>query len=249
MARILLIRLSALGDVAMVVPVVHSLAVQYPQHQFTMLSRSGFEYLFANLPSNVSFVGVDFINVYKGLPGLKSLYVELKAMQFDCVADLHDVLRTKYLRFRFWLNGIPMAHIDKERKEKKRLTQPKNKVLKPLKTSFERYADVLRKLNIPVTIDFESIYGNERGDFSKLQDIVNAKQGGEKWIGIAPFAKHQGKIYPLEQQEQVVAHFANRPNTRVFLFGGGLKEKAVFQSWVDKYPTVISMPEIGRAHV
>ena len=56
MARILIIRFSALGDVAMTVPVIHSLAVQYPQHEITVLSRSLWQPLFQELPENVSFV-------------------------------------------------------------------------------------------------------------------------------------------------------------------------------------------------
>ena len=59
MARILIIRFSALGDVAMTVPVIHSLAVQYPQHEITVLSRSVWQPLFQELPENVSFVGAD----------------------------------------------------------------------------------------------------------------------------------------------------------------------------------------------
>ena len=39
MSRILVIRFSALGDVAMTIPVVYSLAAQYPQHEITVLSR------------------------------------------------------------------------------------------------------------------------------------------------------------------------------------------------------------------
>ena len=34
----------------------------------------------------------------------------------------------------------------------------------------------------------------------------------------SPFAKHRGKIYPLELQEQVIAHFAANPQVKVFLF-------------------------------
>mgnify|MGYP000773153015 CR=1 FL=1 len=40
MSRILVIRFSALGDVAMTIPVVYSLAAQYPQHEITVLSRA-----------------------------------------------------------------------------------------------------------------------------------------------------------------------------------------------------------------
>ena len=54
MKKILVIRFSAIGDVAMTVPVVHSLATQYPQHQIKVLSRPNMAALFANLSSNVS---------------------------------------------------------------------------------------------------------------------------------------------------------------------------------------------------
>ena len=59
MARILIIRFSALGDVAMTIPVIHSLAVQYPQHEITVLSRAVWQPLFQGLPTNVGFVGAD----------------------------------------------------------------------------------------------------------------------------------------------------------------------------------------------
>ena len=59
MARILIIRFSALGDVAMTIPVVHSLAVQYPQLEITVLSRAVWQPLFQGLPANVSFIGAD----------------------------------------------------------------------------------------------------------------------------------------------------------------------------------------------
>ena len=74
--------------------------------------------------------------------------------------------------------------------------------------------------------------------------LFRSKASDEKWIGIAPFAKHDGKIYPIELQEQVVAYFAEKSNIRVFLFGGGSKEKAIFEEWVNKYPTLTSM--IGK---
>ena len=163
------------------------------------------------------------------------------------LADLHDVLRTKYLRTRFKMGGVKMAVIDKGRDEKKRLVRKNNKVFTQLATSFDRYVDVFNRLGFPVTLDFESIYGNSKGDISIIAPIVGEKIEGVKWIGIAPFAKHDGKIYPLDLQEQVVAYFADRPDVRVFLFGGGAKEQAVFESWISKYPTVTSL--IGKLNM
>ena len=247
MARILLIRFSALGDVAMTVPVVYSLATQYPQHEITVLSRPGFKPLFAQLPANVSFIGADLGGEFKGFAGLNKLFKQLSKQKFDYVADLHDVLRSKYLRFRFKLSGVRTAYIDKGRAGKKKLVRAQNKAFVQQESSFGRYADVLRKLGLPVKLDFISIYGTCPGDIKEIEPIIGSKSASEKWIGIAPFAKHEGKIYPIELQEKVVAHFAGRADVRVFLFGGGAKEKAVFDLWTNSYPSITSL--IGKLNM
>lgn len=240
MAHILVIRFSAIGDVAMTIPVIYSLATQYPQHEITVLSREALRPLFRNLPSNVKFLGADLAGEHKGFSGLNRLYSRLKTSRFDYVADLHDVLRSKYLRFRFKLAGIPVSTIFKGRSGKKKLVRRHHKVFSSQKSSFVRYTDVFARLGLPVVLNFTSIYGDSKGDFSQIEPVVGVK-GKEKWIGIAPFAKHKGKIYPLELQEQVVAHFAANPNVRVFLFGGGQAEQKVLDGWVDKYPAVTSL--------
>lgn len=240
MARILIIRFSALGDVAMTIPVIHALATQYPQHQITVLSRAAWQPLFGGLPSNVCFVGADLKGEHRGWHGLNALYVKLKGIGFDAVADFHGVLRSGYLSLRFRLSGVPVASICKGRAGKNRLVRRRNKIFVPQKNSFCRYADVLKELGFPVSLSFTSVYGRDGGDWADIESVVGRKDG-KKWIGIAPFAKHEGKIYPLEQMERVVAHFAADSRVTVFLFGGGEKERAVFDSWTARYPSVRSM--------
>ncbi len=246
MARILVIRFSALGDIAMTIPVVHSLALQYPQHEITVLSRAVLQPLFENLPSNVSFIGADLTGRHKGIIGLNSLYKELKSKHFDYVADLHNVLRSQFLCLRFRLAGASVAAICKGRAGKKKLVRRRNKVLENQKSSFRRYADTLEALGLPVLLNFSSIYNEGKGDFSQIEPVTGPKEK-QKWIGIAPFAKHHGKIYPLELMEQVVAHFAARPDVKVFLFGGGKEEQEVFDNWVASYPSIVSM--IGKLNM
>ena len=246
MARILIIRFSALGDVAMTIPVIHSLAVQYPQHEITVLSRAVWQPLFQGLPANVGFVGADLTGKHKGLWGLNSLYSELKAMHFDYSADFHHVVRSKYLCMRLRLAKKPVASICKGRAGKKKLVRRHDKVMENQKSSFRRYADVLEKLGLPVLLNFSSIYGEGKGNFAEIEPVTGPKEN-QKWIGIAPFAKHRGKIYPLELQEQVIAHFAANPQVKVFLFGGGKSEQEVFDAWIAKYPSVVSM--IGKLNM
>jgi len=240
MAKILIIRFSALGDVAMAIPVIFSLATAYPMHQITVLSRKSFEPLFHELPANVIFIGADLNGKHKGFPGLNTLYRELKAESFDYVADFHSVLRTQFLRFRFFLSGVPSASINKGQKEKKKLTQKNQKLLSPLKSSFTRYQEVLEKLGFKFELCFKSIFANKPTDFAQIVSQTGEKKD-VKWIGFAPFAKHKGKIYPLELQEKVIKHFASDKRVKIFVFGGGEIEKKIIDEWVVSYPTISSM--------
>ena len=243
---LLVMRFSAIGDVAMMVPAVDSLARQYPENHYTILSQSFLQPLFAHCPDNVRFLGIDIYNDYKGIFGMYRLYRELLQHNFDAVADLHDVLRTKLLRVFFRFGGIKLRCIDKGRKDKRLLTGKNNKKFRQLKPTIERYADVFSALGQPLAqLDFQSIFGSSRGDFNMIEPLTGKKSN--RWLGIAPFAKHEGKIFPLDRMEQVVAHFANRDDVTVFLFGGGASEKKVLDEWCAKFPRTVSI--VGKLNL
>ncbi len=248
MKRLLVIRLSALGDVAMTVPVLSAVAYGQPDLEITVLSRPAFRPLFAQLPSNVVFISADLKGEHKGVGGLLRLCFALRKAKFDAVADLHDVLRTKVIRWFLRLCGARCAHIRKGRKEKRELTRQKKKIVTRLPSSFERYEQVFRKLNIPAEPNFRSIFGEEQGELAKIIHLTG-KKGTDKWIGIAPFAKHPGKIYPPQQMEQVIKQLLRIPNLRIFLFGGGPKESELLAAWELKYPGITALPgKLGIAN-
>ncbi len=239
MDNILIIRFSSLGDVAMTIPVIHSLATQYPQSRITVLSRNTFAQLFERLPGNVQFRGVDLEGKHTGLAGLECLYRELKKEKFDAVADFHDVLRSKYLRWRFRLNGVHVAEVDKGREGRRKLVRRTHKEIMCQTSSFQRYADVLQSIGCPVDVDFVSLFGSGKGNI-RYVNLPIGEKGDDKWIGVAPFAAHRGKIYPLIQQERVVKRLSQRTNTKIFLFGGGEKEIELLEEWAEEFPNVIS---------
>lgn len=244
MSRILALRFSALGDVAMTVPVIHSLAEAYPNDEVLVVSREKWSALFGNMPSNVRFYGID-LKEYDGIRGLERLFGELRREEIDKVADLHDVLRTKYFDMRFRITGVPVAVINKGRKEKRELTRAEHKKFVQLKTSSQRYHDVFQKLGYHFEINFHSIFGDEEGDVGTLAAVVGAKNENE-WIGIAPFAQHDGKIYPVELMEHVVSLLCKHPKRKIFIFGGGNEEQRVAEKWEKRYPPVISTVGKGR---
>ena len=227
MKKLLVIRFSALGDIAMTVPVVHDLATQYPDLDITMLSREMARPLFESLPSNVHFIAADLKGRHKGLFGLCRLWRDASMSDFDYIADFHDVLRTHWLRAEGCLRRKKIAKIDKGRKGKKALTRLKNKVLVQQATSFDRYAKVLEQLGFPIKPQFVKL---DYSSFCETQKATN-----ETWIGIAPFAKHPAKVYPMEKMEQVIKALNEKENTTVFLFGGGPEENERIETLWTKY--------------
>ena len=237
--KILVMRFSAMGDVAMTVPVVYSLAKQYPDVEFTVASRKFFEPFYAPNPQ-IKFIGIDFkADEYKGFLGIFKLFRRLKAEKFDMVADLHRVLRTIIICWLFKLTGTPVRHIHKGRKARKQLTRRHDKKFRKLPAVTQRYAKVFASLGYPVHFDFKSIFDwyklkpDEKGTVTGVKDC--------KWLGVAPFAKHKGKIYPIDKMEEVVAYFAERPDVKVFLFGAGKEERAILERWEAMYTDAISM--------
>ena len=236
--HILVIRFSAMGDVAMVVPVVYSLAQQYPDVRITVLSRSFARPLFEDLAPNVNFMAADLKKEYHGIKGLNALYRRLAAKQFTAVADLHNVLRSEYLRLRFNIGHYRVEHINKHRKGRRRITAKHAKRLEQQPTSFENYVEVFKKLGYPVEIHFKSIFPEgEKGNLNMLPKGINVKNSFEQWIGIAPFAAHEGKVYPPRLTHQVIEQLLKKyPKARIFLFGRGKQEDQYFKEWCQIHP-------------
>jgi len=234
MARLLIFRFSALGDIAMTVPVIDSLARQHPETRITVVSRPFAAPLFASLPNNVHFVGADLKGRHKGLPGLWRLARELRRNGRCDVADLHDVLRTKVLRRLLRLSGCRTAHIRKGRYEKRRLANGTER--RQLTTSFERYAEVFRRLGYPFAIDFRKV---NITDYSACDRAYGPQKADEPWIGIAPTAAHAGKTYPPERMLKAVGIFCHRhPQARVFVFGSRTEADLLRTTWQQALPNV-----------
>jgi len=231
--HLLVIRLSAMGDVAMTVPVISALVKKYPDVQVTVLTREFFKPIFDQLP-NVNVYVADVRGKHKGVFGLWKLYKELKARQIDAVADLHDVLRSNILKRYFKLGGFNFAQINKGRAEKKALTASKSKVFKPLKTTHQRYADVFAALGFPLDL-------KEATFLPKRPLSENSRKFAEsgKLVGIAPFAAFEGKMYPLGLMEQVLSQLGS--THKILLFGGGKKEQTQLEIWEKQFSNTINI--------
>jgi ADP-heptose:LPS heptosyltransferase len=234
-------RLSAMGDVAMTVPVLRAFINEYPHVKITVISRAFFKPFFDGIP-NVTFFVFDEKEIHKGFFGLLRLFLDLKELQIDAFADLHNVLRSQIIRNLFALSGKKVAAVDKGRKEKKELTRAENKVFKPLLTMFERHANVFAELGFPLDLSSRSFGTVFPGKVVLDQEIVSIiGENYQKLIGIAPFAQYDSKVYPLDLMQKVIDQLANNNSYTILLFGGEKKEIALLESFSKNKNNVINI--------
>ncbi|WP_035335130.1 glycosyltransferase family 9 protein [Dokdonia sp. PRO95] len=214
--HMLIIRLSAMGDVAMTVPVVYAFAKANPEIKISFLSKPFFRPIVEAMP-NVSFIAAEVNTIHKGVSGMWKLSRQLKKLGITHVADMHNVIRSKMLRK--FLN-LPSVSLDKGRPDKKALTRSTDKVFKALKTTIARYQDVIEGL------DGHHFIPEPLPKPNKQDEVIEFTAGcHKKWIGIAPFAAHLGKQYPLDLMEQVIRELDGKKDYNLFLFGAPDEEE------------------------
>src|SRR5690606_39841537 len=172
---------------------------------------------------------------HKGFFGLIRLYKELSKLNLNLVADLHNVLRSIVVRNFFRISGKKVAFIDKGRKEQKTLTRQENKVFKSLTSMQQRYAEVFLKLNCKVDLS-QTTFPKRKFLSAEITSVTGRKTGN--WIGIAPFAQYQSKVYPLDLMQIVIDQLAENSENKIFLFGGGKTEIEQLELLKKSYPNV-----------
>lgn len=123
MKKILIVRFSSIGDIVLTTPVIRCLRNQFPDAEIHYLTKPSYKSILENNPY------INYLHVLDKPIFQKAL--ELRAMGFDVVVDLHRNLRTKILKailtttnysfdklnFEKWLmvnvklNLLPKVHI------------------------------------------------------------------------------------------------------------------------------------------
>ena len=226
-------RFSALGDVALTLPVLNTVLHTYPGLEIVMATRGSFAPLFSKLP-RIKLVTADFSQSQRGLFGLLGLYRQLNNEgPFDAVLDLHGVLRSHLLRFLFRISGTAVHLIKKERSARSALTRRRNKVLRPLSSAQERYRKVFDEAGFPVSAILPYIYmpGDKAASMSRKM-LDGYRQPFR--IGIAPFASYPLKEWGMDKMAALCLALSLRYEAMFVLFGFGDRELSLLRRLVDE---------------
>src|SRR5215213_2396262 len=138
---------------------------------------------------------------------------------------------------RSFLFPVKRLQLLTREEKKKKITRKENKVLRPLKSTFERYADVFRSLGWSIILNARDGIKSKPGITDPhLQQL---KSAGNHIIGLAPFAQYSEKTYSKDKMKEVVKMLLQHP-IQIFLFGGN-NEKEILQQWEEELEGVTSM--------
>ncbi len=221
-----------MGDVAMTIPVLRQVLESYPEVQLDVLTRSAFQPLFFDHP-RLRFIHPDLQGAHKGIFGLFTLFKELIKNNYTAIADLHDVLRSQIIRNLFRISGVMVRSLNKGRSEKAALVRRHHKKLRPLTSMHDRYAQVFHALGYPVPLNPAFIKFN-------AQPV--------KKIGVAPFAAHKEKMWPLDKSIKLITQLQEKYNCQIFLYGGGPHESDLLNEISKELPDVISTANFSLNH-
>jgi ADP-heptose:LPS heptosyltransferase len=227
-----------MGDVVLLVPVVQSLVATYPDVEVTVVTRPKFASLFTDMDRVVPFpADVDY--TYSGIFGMRELFGKLlRKGGYDVVMDMHDHIRTILLRNLFKIFGTPVVVFEKGRKQKRAFTRKENKITTPLPHTVERYSKAFEKAGYPLTTEARPFFTIKSSTVDQVAEWLqkNELSKNEKWIGIAPFAMHASKIWPVQNYAKVIEQFIKKFPAKFFLFGGGKKDLLFFESLKEIFP-------------
>lgn len=234
--KLLVIRTSAMGDVALTVPAIAGMRKQYPEAHIVLVTQKTYQPFFISIPG-LDFFFTDFKGRHKGIYGLLNLYRDLRrTVNPDSIIDLHDVLRSKIIRTLFGFSGIPVHVIDKGRAEKTALITGLKKIF--LKHSVQRYCDVFAQAGYQVEPERNVSIVPRQEDYALAATYLDG--GAVLNIGVAPFAKHSLKMWPEDYMISLLRLISDHRKCRFFLFAG--KEDAERVSFFEeKVPGIVSV--------
>lgn len=227
--HLLVLRTSAMGDVAMLPHALRALRAAHPNLKITVATRKLFFPFFTGL--DVGLLEVDVRGGHRSPAGMWRLAREARRLGVDAVADVHGVLRSAVFRLSMQLHGVHVASIRKDRAGKRRFIRRGGRNAGPLRHTVMRYCDVFRRLGLELS-DPAPVVRTE------LPDSSEPKTG--RWVGFAPFSAHRGKTYPDDLSREVVGLLAGRYD-RVFIHGGGGAEAAFAVEMECTYPNVTAL--------
>ncbi len=202
MKKILIIRLSSLGDIVLTQSAVQVLRNEFPDVQIHYLTKKMFA------PIVEMFNCVDEIHYWENK---YTLLKNLRKIKFDLTIDLHAKFNT------FTIKSFICAKqtITYNKKHMLRRQIVKKRTSRTISSTVELYFTALKKIGIESEISVPKLFLAK----DIVMPIMLPENKQAKYIGLFPGALHKTKQYPINQLAKFIDSVPTEWNCKFLIFG------------------------------
>jgi len=213
--RILVVRMSAIGDIILTTPLLRAVRAKFPQAQIDFLTKSKYRELLEHHPLVHEVVGFD---TSLGFRGLLRLVAGLRKEKYDLVLDLHSNPRSILVRL---FCGAKMRRRSRKYSLERRLLKWFGiNLMKNAPPVAERYFTALKNFGVKPDGLCAEIFPSS-ADLEKAESILSAAGlAGKALVGLAPGASRFTKIWPAHYFSAAGAKLAQELKAGIVILGG-----------------------------
>ncbi len=210
-------RLSSIGDIVLTSPLLRVLrASAGPKARVDFVVKKEFADL-VRFSHHLSVVHE--LDDSKGFPALQELKEVLRMEQYDLVVDLHDSLRTVYLRN--FCNTKEVVTVNKRVFARWQLVHLKRNVYGGIVPVADRYIESLREFGIENDGKGLELFIPDEIQFGVSGRMAKLRLNEfEKVVGVCPGARHFTKRWQKEKYAEVCVRLAKEHHAKILVFGG-----------------------------
>ena len=221
--RIVVLRYSSLGDVALTNPVLDQIQHYWPEAKVYFATKAAFAPAIQNHPALEAVVPL----AGKGLFSLLAHAQELKALEPDLVLDLHDSLRTHILSF--FLNRAKILVYDKEAVRRRLLVKKIGEA--PALHTIQKYLKPLETLGVPIPSRIHFTVHIGKKDHSFLREFLEKRRiaPSQLVVGLGPGSIWATKRWLPERYAELASRLVEDYKCKLLWFGSKAEEPLIRQ--------------------
>lgn len=223
--KILLLRLSAFGDIVLTTPLVRALRRRFPNARIDFAVKKNFAELVAHNPH---LNAVHCVEPERGRKGLLQLGMQLRRERYDVVLDLHRNFRTIFLAR---LCGAPRKeHYRKHILRRWLFVKFKAATMQRIPPIAQRYLQTAAFLNLPVDDARTELFWQAEHEAEARRVLLQAGwQAEQPLICLAPGAGYFTKRWPVAYFAEIAREFASTYKNFAVAVLGGRQDREVGQ--------------------
>jgi heptosyltransferase-2 len=221
MKKILIIRLSSIGDIILTSPIIRVLRKNFPESQIDFVAKEKFIEVVKYNPN------INKIHILKGHNSIKELKSEIKKEKYDLIIDMHKNFRSFYLKN--FSNAKKIFTISKPYISRFLLVNFKINLYKQTFSIIENYFAPLKKIGIQNDQEGLEVFTSDDARLKVKEIMEDFISEGDFVIGMSPGAGFWNKEWTNEGFSGVIDYFARKYKAKILLFGSEKDNKKIQQ--------------------